>query len=73
MQSQRWINLDSSVIRSFPFWREDRIEFRAEGFNILNHPVFGGPQNDISNTSFGAVTSQANSPRQLQLSGKIIF
>ncbi|HEV2710525.1 MAG TPA: carboxypeptidase regulatory-like domain-containing protein [Edaphobacter sp.] len=73
MQSQRWINLDSSVIRSFPFWREDRIEFRAEGFNILNHPVFGGPQNDISNTNFGAVTSQANSPRQLQLSGKIIF
>jgi hypothetical protein len=73
MQSQRLINLDSSVIRSFPFWREDRIEFRAEGFNIMNHTVFGGPQSDISNTSFGVVTSQANSNRQLQLSGKIIF
>jgi hypothetical protein len=75
------INLDTSVIRSFPFWREKRIEFRAEAFNIFNHPVFAAPTGDISNTNFGVVTPQngpfsnglANSPRQLQMSGKIIF
>ncbi|MEA2257987.1 MAG: hypothetical protein QOJ51_812 [Acidobacteriaceae bacterium] len=81
LQAQRLINLDTSVIRSFPFWREKRIEFRAEAFNIFNHPVFAAPTGDISNTNFGVVTPQngpfsnglANSPRQLQMSGKIIF
>jgi hypothetical protein len=81
LQGQRLINLDTSVIRSFPFWRERRIEFRAEAFNIFNHPVFAAPTGDISNTNFGVVQPQngpfsnglANSPRQLQMSGKIIF
>jgi hypothetical protein len=74
MQSQRWINLDSSVIRSFPFWREKRIEFRAEAFNLLNHPIFGAPTHDISSNTFGAIgINQANSNRELQMSAKIVF
>ena len=74
-QDQRWINLDSSVIRSFPIWREKQFEFRAEAFNLFNHPIFGQPGNDINNPkNFGQIgTSQANSSRQLQLSGKIVF
>ncbi len=74
-QDQRWINLDSSVIRSFPIWHEKQFQFRAEAFNLLNHPIFGQPGNDINNpTSFGQIgTSQANSNRQLQFSGKIVF
>jgi len=81
MQSQRFINLDSSVIRSFPIWREKRIEFRAEAFNIFNHPVFAAPTSDISSTSFGVVQAgngpysngQANVSRELQMSAKIVF
>jgi hypothetical protein len=73
LQSQRWINLDSSVIRSFPIWHEKKFEFRAEAFNVANHPIFGQPNNDVSSKSFGVVSSQANSSRQLQLSGKIVF
>lgn len=74
-QDQRWINLDSSIIRSFPIWREKQFQFRAEAFNLVNHPIFGQPGNDINNpANFGTIgTSQANLNRQLQLSGKIIF
>jgi hypothetical protein len=74
-QDQRWINLDSSVIRSFPIWHEKQFQFRAEAFNLFNHPIFGQPGNDVSNpNSFGQIgTSQANSNRQLQFSGKIVF
>ena len=74
-QDQRWINLDTSIIRSFPIWREKKFEFRAEAFNLFNHTIFGQPNNDVSNTnSFGTIgTSQANTNRQLQLSGKIVF
>jgi hypothetical protein len=73
LQAQRWINLDTSVIRSFPIWHEARFEFRAEAFNIANHTIFGGPNSDVSSTNFGFVTSQANISRQMQFSGKIVF
>ena len=74
-QSQRWINLDASIIRSFPFLHEKQFQFRAEGFNLFNHPIFGQPGNDVNNPkNFGQIgTSQANLNRQLQMSGKIVF
>ena len=75
-RTQRWINLDTSVIRSFPFWHEKQFQFRAEAFNLMNHPIFGRPDNDVNNigSSFGQIgNSQANLNRQLQLSGKIVF
>ena len=73
LQAQRYINLDTSVIRSFPFWHEKSFEFRAEAFNIFNHPVFGLPTSDVSNTGFGSISGTANNPRQMQFSGKIVF
>ena len=74
LQAQRWINLDSSVIRSFPIWHEKKFEFRAEAFNIFNHPIFGPPNSDVSSNTFGAINNnQANNSRQLQVSGKIVF
>jgi len=73
LQSQRWINIDTSIIRSFPIWHEKRFEFRAEAFNLANHPIYGIPNSDVSSSNFGVVTSQANESRQLQVSGKIVF
>jgi hypothetical protein len=78
LQAQRWINLDSSVIRSFPIIEHMRFEFRAEAFNIFNHPIFAAPSADLNNpSSFGAIgfasTNQANLNRILQMSGKVVF
>jgi hypothetical protein len=74
-QYQRWINLDMSVIRSFPIKEQFHFEFRAEAFNIANHPIFGEPGNDLNSPStFGSVqTNQANLNRILQVSGKLVF
>ncbi len=78
IQGQRLINFDTSVIRSFPLWRETSFQFRAEAFNIFNHPVFGLNEynsTDLNSPStFGSVDGAlANNPRQLQISGKIVF
>jgi hypothetical protein len=75
LQDQRWFNFDTSVIRSFPIWRETQFQFRAEAFNLFNHPIFGTPGNDLNNpAAFGAIGSaQANTNRLLQVSGKFVF
>ena len=66
-------NLDLSMFRQFPIGERMHFELRGESFNLFNHPVYGVPNADISNATFGTVTSLANSPRQLQLAAKFVF
>jgi hypothetical protein len=49
--------LDFAVRREFPIRELLKLQFRAEMFNVLNHPNFAPPIQDISNTSqFGLST-----------------
>jgi hypothetical protein len=66
-------NLDTSVFRQFPIRERLTFEFRAEAFNILNHPVFGQPDSNYNDATFGSVNSTASNARQLQFAGRIIF
>ena len=66
-------NTDFSVIKQFALPREMGLNFRAEFFNLFNHPQFGAPIADINQTSFGAVTSTVNNPRLVQLALKLTF
>ena len=50
-----------------------RLEYRMEAFNALNHPQFCGPNAKVGTDNFGAITCQANSPRQLQLALKFYW
>ncbi|MCI0423920.1 MAG: TonB-dependent receptor [Acidobacteria bacterium] len=66
-------NLDLSIFRQFPILESRRLEFRAEMFNALNHPVFGTPNGNVNSANFGRVFGIANQPRQIQLALKFIF
>jgi hypothetical protein len=66
-------NLDLSIIREFPITETKRLEFRFEGFNITNTPVFGIPDNIVSDPTFGEVSGTANTERQLQFALKFYF
>ena len=50
-----------------------RFEFRIETFNTFNHPQFCTPHTTVGLEDFGKITCQANSPREVQLGGKIYF
>jgi hypothetical protein len=49
------------------------LQYRLEAFNALNHPQFAGPSMLYNSSSFGNVTSQVNSPRQLQMALRLSF
>jgi len=57
------------------FHIHDRLTFRLQGqfYNLLNTPQFDVPNTTVTSPAFGTVTSQANQPRWIQVSGKIVF
>jgi hypothetical protein len=64
---------DFSLFKEFSTYRMLKVQFRAEAFNVFNHVQFGSPDTKVTDTSFGAITSQANSPRQIQFGLKLLF
>jgi len=68
-----FVNSDFSIIKQFALHREMGLNFRAEFFNLFNHPQFGSPVADINQLGFGAVNSTVNNPRLIQLALKLSF
>ncbi len=64
---------DFSVFKEFNAVEKLKVQFRAEAFNVFNQVGFGSPDTGVTDTNFGAITSQANSPRQLQFALKLLF
>jgi hypothetical protein len=65
-------NLDASITRTFTITEMMRLQFRAESFNIANHPNFGLPVADLNSPSFGQILS-AGSPRLMQFALKLTY
>jgi hypothetical protein len=72
--------LDASVIKDTRATEQLRVQFRAEVFNILNHPSFQNPSAGIFTNIAGALVPSAgqisatnSQPRQAQLSLKLLF
>jgi hypothetical protein len=47
---------DFAIHRELPVRESVKLQFRAEVFNILNHPNFGAPVGDLTNPQFGLST-----------------
>jgi hypothetical protein len=69
-------NVDLGVMRSvaLPHRHEPiNLLFRAEFFNLLNHPQFSSPNTTYGSSSFGIITSTSVNPRVGQLALKLVF
>jgi hypothetical protein len=67
------VNLDFSVYKNIPIRERLHMQFRAEAFNILNHPQFDVPNTVIGSTQAGIISAQVNRPRDIQLALKLLF
>jgi hypothetical protein len=71
-------NFDTSLAKRFAVTERVNMQFRAEGFNIFNHPNFASPNpvvfsgNNYS-SSAGAITATSNASRQIQFALKLLF
>jgi Carboxypeptidase regulatory-like domain len=68
---------DTSLAKLIPVkWPNESAQFRfkADFFNVFNHPVFAGPSTDFKAGGVpGTITSTATNPRVIQLSLKYLF
>jgi len=66
-------NSDFALLKTFKISETQRIDFRAELFNIFNHTQFFNPDGNSSDgAQFGQVT-QARDPRLVQFALKLFF
>ncbi len=73
LRSFAFFQTDLGLHKDFRLWSEaSKLEFRAEAFNVLNKVNYQAPDPNISNGSFGSITS-AYPARQIQLAAKVIF
>lgn len=66
---------DAGLAKTFRIVPNDRLnlKFRADAFNVLNHPVFANPNTNISSGNFGQITSVAVAPRVAQFALRLEF
>ena len=69
-----YFNWDTAVFKNTSITERLVLQFRAEFFNVLNHPSFGLPASNISNPNqVGRITSTANTPRDIQFGLRLSF
>ena len=68
-------NLDLTMGKTFQLTEQQNLRFRADFFNLFNHPSFANPVPAVVGASGGsaAVTSVVGTPRLIQFSLKYSF
>jgi hypothetical protein len=73
------MNLDLSASKTTMIREWIQLQFRAEVFNIMNHPNFGQPVQQVTSSTYGqilatrATRGDVSSSRQIQLAMKLVF
>jgi hypothetical protein len=70
------VNFDMSLFKAFPLplLEKQQIVFRAEAFNIFNHPQFSNPQSALNNIpQFGQTTSTLSTQEGFHTSRQLQF
>jgi hypothetical protein len=68
------LQFNMSAFKDFNFTDRWKLQFRAECYDVLNHPNFNDPStSSASSSSFGTITGQGSPSREFQLALKLSF
>jgi outer membrane receptor protein involved in Fe transport len=67
------INTDLSIMKLIPVTESQRVEFRAEFFNLFNNVNFANPVNIATSGNFGQIATTTTGPRVIQFALKYTF
>ncbi|HEU4712067.1 MAG TPA: TonB-dependent receptor [Pyrinomonadaceae bacterium] len=65
-------NVNASLMKNTNLTERLNLQFRAEIFNLFNHPNFNLPDNFLGSPTFGRISS-ARDPRHIQFGLKLLF
>ena len=65
-------SVNASLVKNTALTEGVKLQFRAEAFNLFNHPNFNLPDNFLGSPTFGRITS-ARDPRHIQFGLKLLF
>ncbi len=65
--------MDVGLYKNFSLPRDMKLQIRFEAINALNYTVLWSPQQDPRNANFGIVSTDRNSPRDIQIGARLTF
>jgi hypothetical protein len=69
----RYFDWDMGAFKRFSLTERFKLTFRSDLMNVLNHPNFANPNNDISQPSAGTITWASGPTRVVQFSLRLAF
>ena len=72
LRGPRYFDTDAALLKDTAVNERVTLQFRAEFYNMFNNTNFGMPDNGLTDSSFGQITS-ASTPRILQMVLKAVF
>jgi hypothetical protein len=77
IREPRTHQFDANLSKNFEIVDRLKLQIRVEAFNVLNHPLWSGPDSNLQDSTFGLIergsSGQSNLPRQMQLSAKFVW
>jgi hypothetical protein len=75
-----YYEIDSALQKKFRLSERFGLNFRAEAFNLFNHPIYASPSGNVSSGGFGQITSILNTgavgtgtPRRVEFAMRLDF
>ncbi len=65
--------IDTSLDKNFRFGERRYVQIRFEAFNLQNRVTFGAPNTAPTNSAFGTIGTQANTPRRLETAIRLVW
>jgi hypothetical protein len=75
-----YYEIDTALQKKFRLTEHFGLNFRAEAFNLFNHPIYANPSGNVSSSAFGQITSPLNpgavgtgTPRRIEFAMRLDF